>query len=78
MILAAAGNHANLPNVSSDIEIEGMINDHIEAATMMPPAIPNKNELTLFEMSFLKKNTNDEPNVVIINIMLNPRIVVNV
>ena len=37
--------------------------------------MPNKNELTLLEMSFLKKNTNDAPNVVIKNMMEKPIIV---
>lgn len=74
-MLTAAGNQANLPNVSSDIAIDGIINDHIEAATMMPPAMPNKNELVFFDMSFLKKKTNDDPNAVIRNIMQKPIIV---
>jgi hypothetical protein len=78
IILVAAGNQANLPNVASDISIDGIINDHIEAATMIPPANPKSIELTLCEMSFLKKNTNDEPNVVIINIIEKPIIVINV
>ena len=75
-ILDAAGNHANLPNETSDISMAGIINDQIDAATIMPPAIPNKNELMLCEMSFLKKNTNDAPNVVIRNMMENPIMVI--
>ena len=58
--------------------MDGIIKDHIEAATMMPPANPKSMELTLCEMSFLKKKTNDEPNVVIINMMENPKIVISV
>ena len=37
--------------------------------------MPNKNELTLVEMSFLKKKTNDAPNVVIKNMTEKPIIV---
>lgn len=40
--------------------------------------MPNKNELTLGVMSFLKKKTNEEPNVVIKNIIEKPIIVNNV
>ena len=75
MMLTAAGNHANLPNAASDISIDGIISDHIEAATMIPPAMPNKKELMLCEMSFLKKKTNDAPNVVIRNMIEKPIIV---
>ena len=78
MILVAAGNQANLPKVSSAMSMEGIINDHIEAATMMPPANPNSMELTLFEISFLKKKTNDDPKVVIMNMIEKPIMVINV
>lgn len=78
MILAAAGNQANFPNVDSDISIDGIINDHIEAATIMPPANPKNKELILCEISFLKKNTKDEPNVVIKNMIEKPIIIINV
>ena len=74
-MLTAAGNQANLPNVASDISMEGIINDQIDAATMMPPAIPNRNEFILCEISFLKKKTKDEPNVVIKKIIEKPIIV---
>jgi hypothetical protein len=78
MILAAAGNHANLPKLASDMSIDGIINDHIEAATIIPPAKPKSIELTLCEISFLKKKTKDDPNVVIRNIIEKPIIVINV
>ena len=78
MILVAAGNQAYFPNVASDMSIDGIISDQIEAATIMPPANPKSSELTFCEMSLLKKKTNDEPNVVIKNIMANPIIVTNV
>jgi hypothetical protein len=77
-MLVAAGNQANLPKPASDISIDGIISDQMEAATIMPPANPNNNELTLCEISFLKKNTNDEPNVVIRNIIEKPIVVINV
>ena len=77
-MLVAAGNQANLPKLASDMSIEGIINDHIEAATIMPPANPKSIELTLCEMSFLKKKTNDEPNVVIINMIEKPIMVIKV
>ena len=78
IMLVAAGNQANLPKLASDMSIEGIINDHIEAATIIPPANPKNIELTFCEMFFLKKNTNDEPNVVIINMIEKPIMVINV
>lgn len=78
MILVAAGNQANFPKLASDISMDGIISDQIEAATMIPPANPKSKELTLCEISFLKKNTNDEPNVVIRNIIEKPIIVIKV
>ena len=78
MILAAAGNQANFPKLASDMSIDGIINDHIDAATMIPPANPKSIELILCEIYFLKKNTKDDPNVVIRNIIEKPIIVITV
>ena len=60
------------------MSMDGIIKDHMEAATMMPPANPKSMELTLCEMSFLKKKTNDDPNVVIMNMMEKPIMVIKV
>ena len=49
---------------SSHISIDGMISDHIEAATITPEAKPNKAFCNRAGISLRMKNTNPEPKTV--------------
>ena len=59
----AAGIHATFP-CSLAISIDGIIKDHIEAASITPDAKPNSNFSTFEFILFFIKNTIAEPSVV--------------
>jgi hypothetical protein len=71
------GINAYLPHPFSASPRAGSINDHTEAAIIIPEVSPKNNAPDLREGSFLKKNTNADPKSVVINKKAMPPIVIH-